>query len=124
MSELAENLLPGLVWLLSEYRGPFTPEIEVQDAIEQILIEAEIPYTREADLDEVGRIDFLVQHGIGIEVKVDGSPASVAHQLWRYCKSPDVQALVLVTTKARLAPKVATILEKPIRIVKLWKAAF
>ncbi len=124
MYELAEKFLPTLVSELSKYRGPFTPEIEVQDAIEQILIEAEIPYTREADLDRLGRIDFLVQHGIGIEVKVDGSPASVATQLWRYCKSPNVQALVLVTTKARLSPKVATILEKPIRIVELWKAAF
>ena len=47
-----------------------------------------------------GRIDFLTDNGAGIEVKVAGSLAAATRQLLRYAHSPDVRALLLVTTVA------------------------
>lgn len=39
--------------------------------------------------------------GIGIEVKVDGSLEAVTRQLTRYAACPEIEALILVTTRAR-----------------------
>lgn len=46
-----------------------------------------------------GRIDFYIPElQIGLELKVKGGAALVARQLHRYCQSPKLRALVLVTT--------------------------
>lgn len=47
------------------------------------------------------RIDFMVGR-VGIELKVDGGSAEVLRQLDRYAASPDVDALVLISSRRRL----------------------
>lgn len=48
------------------------------------------------------RIDLLAGR-VGIELKVDGGWAEVLRQLDRYAASPDVDALILITSRRRLA---------------------
>jgi hypothetical protein len=76
-------------------------EYELQDAVASCLVDAGIDLAREVVLDGAGRIDFLTHAGVGIELKVDGSPASVLRQLHRYSHAPGVTALVLITTRAQ-----------------------
>lgn len=50
----------------------------------------------------VDRIDFMVGK-VGLELKIKGSWPEVARQLDRYAASADIGALVLVTSRRRLA---------------------
>jgi len=81
----------------------FTAEKELQDGIERVLVAVfgdEVH--RECRIGNAGRliIDFLVG-GVGVEVKVKGSPESVARQLVKYSNSPMVSELLLVSTVGR-----------------------
>lgn len=72
-------------------------EYELQDKIATALTKAGIPYKKEYKLARRNRIDFLVDGGIGIEVK-KGKPnrANVISQLYRYSESQDISSIVLV----------------------------
>jgi hypothetical protein len=100
----------------NRYRYP--AEVGLQDAIEVVLADAGIPAEREPRLTAADRIDFLAGR-VGIEVKIAGRPADVERQLRRYAASPDVDALVLVTTRARHRAMPAVIGGKPVRVVWL-----
>jgi hypothetical protein len=50
------------------------------------------------DGDKRNRIDFVVGR-IGVELKVDGSPAAVLRQLDRYAAAAELDAVTLVTTR-------------------------
>ena len=54
---------------------------------------------REVILTDADRIDILVGR-TGIEVKIAGAPLAVARQLQRYAHSPDIDVLILATTRA------------------------
>lgn len=56
---------------------------------------------------------------IGIEIKVDGSVASVTRQLWRYAKRDEVDELILVTTRSKHREIVGPILGKELYVVHL-----
>lgn len=84
--------------LLSGHRFRFGTERELQDGIEAVLNSACIAFTREYRLG-TDPIDFMVDGGLGIECKIDGGPSAVIGQLVRYSQSPDVTALLLVTSR-------------------------
>jgi len=50
------------------------------------------------DGDKRNRIDFVVD-GVGLELKIDGSPAAVLRQLDRYSAAAELSAVVLITTR-------------------------
>ncbi len=107
---------------LSTMRVAIASEELVQSAIERALTDAGVAHKREVPLSRNDRIDFLVG-SCGIEVKIQGSAASVQRQLQRYAKSERIVDLVLVTTKAQHGSKLdpATI-GKPLRVFTLWGA--
>jgi hypothetical protein len=90
----------GLAELLEVFRFHYTDEDSLQRGVEEALTGAGVEFTREAIID-VGRLDFLVHASvdIGIEIKIDGAPATVVRQLTRYLNSDSIQGLVLVTSK-------------------------
>jgi hypothetical protein len=88
----------NLISLLKHWKLPTSNENRLQAALEQVLIELEIPFEREKRL-EAGVIDFCVD-GLGVECKVKGSYPSVMEQVARYCGSQAIDSILVVTTVA------------------------
>lgn len=82
-------------------RFNYANEDTLQQGVAAALVAAGFVVTREARLDSRSRIDLLVDGRIGVEVKIDGTAADVARQCNRYLEHPAIDALVLVTTRAR-----------------------
>lgn len=114
-----------VVEVLATLRANAANESEVCDAIEAALTTAKIPHARERRLDGASRIDFLVDGGIGIEVKVRGSRQDLLIQANRYLLHPELSGLVIVSTRSRhtrgLPPQLH---DKPLRAAYLLHAAF
>lgn len=75
-------------------------EKELQDELERLFLERYPQTKREFQLAEGSVVDFLIG-SVAVEVKTDGSPASVSRQLHRYAGAPIVERLVLVTTRRK-----------------------
>ena len=97
--------IDGLVFRFRRSTIPFGTEQAVQDAIEDLLEHEKLNYTREFAIGR-DRVDFLVDFRIdgnpfriAIECKVAGGPSAVMEQLLRYAQSPDVDAIILVTSR-------------------------
>jgi hypothetical protein len=90
----------------------YTNEDDLQAALAAIFdVTPEWRAQREVRLsDGISRIDLVIKPDIlgliidartGIEVKIDGSLASVIRQLDRYAACPEIDELILVTTRAK-----------------------
>ena len=81
-------------------------EFLLQNIIAKALDNAEITYSKEHKLAPRNRIDFLVDGGIGIEVK-KGKPYTrqVIGQLERYTAFPEITAIILVVERNLDMPK-------------------
>lgn len=75
-------------------------EVELQDAVEQLLQRRDISYEREPLLSPECRPDFF-SDGIVIKVKMrtGGGRRAVASQLRRYAELDSVHSLILLTTR-------------------------
>lgn len=109
---------------IRRYRFLYRDEGQLQESLATVLAGAGHTVQREVILPRAGRIDFVVDDGIGIEVKVDGPAAAVARQLRRYASSPAINALILVTTRVRHTRVPAEINGKPIQVVTLVLGSF
>jgi hypothetical protein len=109
---------------LKTIRCPFSVETDVHDVVAQIVRALDLVAIHEHRLPgDAGRIDFyLPVMGLGIEVKVKGNPTEVLMQLQRYALQDEVNALLLVTTRHRLAQTTPGELSgKPIVVASLWR---
>ena len=97
----------------------FSDEETLQDGIESVLIDAAIPYEREFHLSGRDRLDFLVDGSIAIEVKIKGTTPELTRQLHRYAADPRVQAIIVVTSRMRLAMQPPVLQGTPLHIVSL-----
>lgn len=77
-------------------------------------------FVREYNLGSAGIIDFLVTGGVGIEVKIKGSPMAIHRQLKRYALHAEVNEIILITGKTMTLP--ATIEGKPSNFIQLSKS--
>lgn len=91
--------------LLNKQRFELHNEKALQADIERVLKENDVPYMREVRLSMDSIIDFIVE-GVGIEIKLSGSPKSIHRQCERYCQFKDIEALMLVTNKAMKLPQI------------------
>jgi hypothetical protein len=106
--------------LLRGYRFSSTGEAELQRGIDKVLTDAGLQVQREKHLSRKDRPDFLVQDGVAIEVKIDGSLTAVMRQISRYATQPAVLAIILVTTRATHAVRMPeSFCGKPVRVVHL-----
>lgn len=115
--------------LLSSAGFGATDEHDIQDAIALLLMRKKIRFKREVVVWKPlppgrggDRIDFLVEDGIGIEVKVAGGYNEVMRQLARYAESDQVQAIVLATTRLQLTRMPDTLNGKPVVTAPLFGA--
>lgn len=97
-------------------------EAELQESLALALVamgaQGVVP---EAPLDPHGRIDFFLPGGVGIEVKVDGSPSAVTRQLMGYARHEAITELVLVTTRSSHRSVPLTVNHKQVHAVELWR---
>lgn len=114
-----EEYVTHFARLLRAHRFSFRCEHDLQDGIARLFLKRGVAYHREARLGpEDDRVDFLVGP-LGIEVKVDGSTASVIRQCFRYLEHDLVQALLLVTNLARYQQVPRRMHGKPVDVVLL-----
>lgn len=111
-----------LVSLLKKHRFNYSNEKDLQEGIASLLIQNGIWFTRETPLGEAGIIDFMLLEGIGIEVKIKGSPVEVARQLLRYAGHREITQLILVTGRTRLGKLPPKLFGKPITVVSMWES--
>lgn len=93
-----------LINILSSEKIPVQNEKETQLAIEKILLEKFVPYSKEYKLDEKNIPDFFIQ-GIAIEVKIKGNARKIYKQCERYCQFDEVSELLLITNRSMGFPK-------------------
>lgn len=105
-------------------------EYDLQAGIFAALEAAGHAVDREVVLSEgsANRIDMFVnlgwlEPGIGIEVKVEGSAASVNRQLARYADEDSIAGLILVTTRSKHHHIPTELNAKPVRLCTLIGAA-
>jgi hypothetical protein len=118
--------LQRLTVLLPRFAYRFASEVELHQGIAQVLDEAGIPYQREFVAGPKDRFDFLVEPGIVIEAKVQGSLTEALPQARRYALHDQVSAVVLATTRfwGRGSVRLPHLNGKPVCVVHLRGAAF
>ena len=111
--------------ILKGYRYNFGTEIALQDGIERVLKENGIGHRREVRLGDAGIIDFMVER-IGVEVKIKGSPSAVGRQVLDYLGRPELDEIVVVTSRALSASylRVPELAGKKVTVVDLWTQNF
>lgn len=112
---------------LLRYSYRFADEIALQDRIADVLAGESIEFVREHIASERDRFDFLLpEHGLVIEVKVDGSFADAIRQVDRYCARADVRACVLAATTswARSSQAESQYHGKPVSLIHLRRTVF
>lgn len=107
-----------LVDLLLSHTLRFGSERQLQDDVESILSAAGIVFEREHPLAG-DRIDFLVGR-IGVECKVAGGGSAVLEQLLRYAARPELDSMILVTSRHTHRFQVRELNAKPFHVV--WVA--
>jgi hypothetical protein len=93
-------------------------EHQLQDGIELVLQRAGIIFDREVILSPRDRIDFLVG-GVGIEVKCEGGLSAVARQLLRYTIHPQIESILLVSSRSQLSVVPSMLGGKPVQVLVL-----
>lgn len=84
--------------LLGGFRYLFGDEYQLQQAVAEVLTGAGESVTRELILDRKNRADVMLQDGILVEVKVDGSLSAALRQCERYSVLDSVHGIVLAAS--------------------------
>jgi hypothetical protein len=107
---------------LAGYRFHFACERDLQEGISQALQMTHWSVQREYPLTRESRLDFLVEGGIVIEVKIASSAAEVMRQVARYAEHEKVAGVLLITSRAHRLPE--TFSGKPLLLHHLTESAF
>ncbi len=89
--------------IISGFKFSFLDEKEFQSEIQSVLTLSGVSFSREHRLDDRSIIDFLVDGGIGVEIKIDGSRHAIMRQLFRYLSHEKVKSLILLTPRRSFA---------------------
>lgn len=83
----------------------FGNEKSVQEQLSEILATAGIPHGREVVLGPGDIVDFMIEGGTALEVKLKAPKRAIYRQCVRYCSHPQVKALILATATAMGFPE-------------------
>lgn len=126
MTPLVEQV-EALACHLASYSYPTSTEAELQSAVEGVLRDGGYDFQSQVVLSPRSRLDALVRLPAGrvaLELKTKGGRTALLLQLARYAESPQVDALLLVTTASRLTGLPAMVLNKPVLTVRLPGGTF
>lgn len=117
-----QALIEAVLSSIRSHRFLYDNEIQLQDGLAECFTKAGIAFEREARLSPANKIDFMLPEGVGLEVKIKGSPTEVARQLLAYVGEAQVLELILVTGRAVLGRLPDELLGKRIHVVPLWRS--
>lgn len=106
-----------LAKLIKSYHYRHANERELQDGLARAFDASQVPYVREHALAPGDIIDFLIEGGIGVEVKVGGGLSEVTRQLHRYAAHGSIESLILVSSRSSLDNLPSTLRGKPLFVV-------
>ncbi len=109
--------------IIAARRYRFTDEDTLQRGIAIALEAAGVRFEREMVLSPGERIDFLVDGGIGIEVKLAYPRNALLRQLQRYAQIEAVSQLLVVTTRSNLSRLPTPLSGKPVSCLVLTGSA-
>ena len=110
---------PDLIAPLSRLRFRYATEKDLQDSFETVFRERGIPFRREVEISKRDRLDFLLDDGIALEVKIKGSLPELVRQIARYARHESVREILVVGTP-RWIPQVPAAIEgKPVYGLRL-----
>lgn len=113
----------ALTEILAMYRIGAYSEEALQEGIAEALDTEGWSFEREVILGPRDRVDFLLEGGVGIEVKIDGTAPALIRQLHRYAQHARIHELVVVTNRARLTQMPAELNGKPVHVCSLLETA-
>lgn len=90
--------LRRLAVLLGGFAYRYANEIQLHEGIASVLTAEGIAFEREVVVDPKNRMDFLVEGGLAIEVKVDGSFSQAISQVSRYSALDTIHGVLLAAT--------------------------
>lgn len=108
---------------LARFRYRYADEVELHRSIGGVLTDLAIPFEHELTMPGGHRLDFLVDRAIAVEVKVAGSESDALAQVDRYCRLPDVQGALIVTTR-RWGTRTLKLRGKPVSFVHITRISF
>lgn len=111
---------------LPRYAYRFNDEKQLHEGIARVLELESIGFAREYVAGD-DRFDFLCEEHVVIEAKVEGSLSAALRQAERYCRQDQVQAVIVVSSRAwrgadRDRPAVFHL--KPVHFVRVQGQAF
>ena len=112
-----------LAKLFMRHRYAYANEAELQERLAELLRQHDVAFDREFRLSAADRPDFMVG-STAIEVKIKGTINEVLTQLHRYAQHASIDAIVLVTSKARHRKMPAQLNGKPLVIADLLEGSF
>lgn len=110
---------------LPRYQYRFSSEVSLHESIAEALLRCSVEFAREVVAGQTDRFDFLVAHGVVIEVKTKGSLAEALRQCGRYAARGDVSGVILAATRHwALGNPTFAAHGKSIHVIKLNGASF
>jgi|GEM_PF-1558930 len=113
--------LTQLVNLIAGYRFRFSCEASLQNSLDELFRANQISFEREVIIGPTDRLDFLIDGGIAVEVKINGSLPALTRQVFRYAKNDRVRCILIVTSRLRLASLSDDVNGKPVSTVYLQR---
>lgn len=100
MNLAAVLTMRGVENTLRKYAFRYADEAQLHQGIIDVFKKEGVRFEHEKVHEPTGdRFDFLLENGVVVEVKMAGSQAEALRQVNRYTLQPEVQGIVLVTTK-------------------------
>lgn len=110
--------IESLLQVLLGYSYRYANELELQDGVQDVLKQAGYTFRREYIAGQ-DRIDFLVNADgvtVALECKIKGGPTTVLEQLLRYANQPEIDSVLLVTSRHTHRFNCDTLNDKPFMI--------
>lgn len=94
-----DSVIGRVTRAIQGHRYRFTSEAELQAGIDQVLRDAGLEFRRECVLSDTDRLDFFVDDRVAVEIKIKGSLTELMRQVAYYAEYPQIESVVVVTSK-------------------------
>lgn len=110
-----------LLLALRAARFACVDEAELQTAVERLLGGMGFPYKRELRLSARDRVDFMIDDGIALELKVKTDGAALLRQCLRYAAHDAVKEIVAASTTHHVLNLPDNVAGKPLHRLQLMR---